>query len=181
MDAYRQLDRPITLSAPSGDWEQQFSDLKLRIMHAQSKPEIIVDLQHVGSTALGFIQAKPIIDIAIGCRLKNIDTVGEALRAIDFVHVPEFRLRFPYRELFYLGSRTLHIAHSFVVEYDSDDWKEMIWVRDYLMINPKLAKVYERAKIDSARSSGNSIRRYSQGKSAIYRKIYTLARNHYAQ
>lgn len=115
---------------------------------------IAVDIQHVGSTAVRAIQAKPIIDIAVG--VKSFDSVTEKKAELE-------KNGFYYRSssienqlLFACGSYydgtgevQTHFVH--VVIYGSKEWQDYLLVRDYLNSHEKSAKEYETLKLKLAR------------------------------
>lgn len=108
-----------------------------------------VDIQHIGSTSVPTIMAKPIIDIAVATR-----SFEDVLR-----HEPELRANGFYYRSTELTTQRLFAAGSFydgtgegqthfihVVLVDGMDWRNYINFRDYLIANPAVAKEYEALK-----------------------------------
>ncbi len=110
------------------------------------------DIQHVGSTAIQHIKAKPIIDIAVAVDdFKAVEALAAVLENAGFL-----RRHWETDEqiLFAVGDYTkpdgvvTHFIH--VVKTDSLDWHSYINFRDYLNANIVAAKSYEDLKIKLA-------------------------------
>ena len=105
--------------------------------------DLVLDIQHVGSTALQSILAKPIIDIGIAVR--NFDA---AVVCVE----PMQRLGYEYRgeagiakrHYFVKGRPRTHHVH--MVEIDSEEWRSLVLFRDYLLDHPLVATQYEALK-----------------------------------
>ena len=112
--------------------------------------DVIVDIQHVGSTAIPTIKAKPIIDIAVS--VNTFDDVlkhNSILESNGFYHRPskeENQLLFSCGSYYdNIGDLQTHFIH-FVLN-NSMEWINYINFRDYLINNPDIAKEYESLKI----------------------------------
>lgn len=112
--------------------------------------ETAVDIQHVGSTAVKSICAKPIIDIAVGVR-----SFDDILKYKDILEENGFYLRNSSIEnqllfvcgSYYDGTGDLQTHFIHVVIYESCEWQNYLLVRDYLNQNPEKAKEYEALKL----------------------------------
>lgn len=108
---------------------------------------VAVDIQHVGSTAIKHIKAKPIIDIAVAVR--NFDDVLPLIPYLEENgvwfrhHIVDGDMLFASGD-FENDTRTHHIH---VVLSGSDEWNNYINFRDYLYHHPTEAKRYEDLKI----------------------------------
>ncbi len=118
--------------------------------------DVIVDIQHIGSTATPTIKAKPIIDIAVS--VNDFDGVlkrNDALQNNGFYHRPsseENQLLFSCGSFYdNLGDLQTHFIH-FVLK-DSMEWINYINFRDYLISNPNIAKEYEALKISLCKTA----------------------------
>ena len=139
------------------------------------------DMQHVGSTAIRSIMAKPIVDIAVAA-----DDFGRVLEKRE----PLERAGFYYRGdrlegqllfargSFYDGSGDLQTHFIHMVPTDSRDWHDYIRFRDCLNANPSLAKEYESLKLTLAREApvDGGRKLYLAGKHAfVQRTLQTAA------
>lgn len=133
---------------------------------------IIKDIQHVGSTSIVSIKAKPIIDIAIAVDdFDDILAFEEALKSEGFYYRPEAQASVRNQLLFacgsfYDGTGDLQTHFIHVVLTDSTDWINYINFRDYLRHNPLVAKEYEKLKIFLAEQApaDSGREKYTDGK-----------------
>ena len=126
---------------------------------------VALDIQHVGSTSIMHIKAKPIIDIAVGVR--SFDDIPNILPRLEEAGIYQSILHaVPNDVLYVIGdfdddTRTHHIH---IVEYDRMQWKNYINFRDYLSANPSVAKQYETLKIELVARNENDRNTYTDGK-----------------
>ena len=138
------------------------------------------EIQHVGSTAVPAICAKPIIDIALAA-----DSFDDVMK-----HLPKLQAAgFYYRAQnnisgqklfacgsFYDGTGDLQTHFIHVVLTDSEQWRDYILFRDYLNRHSDTAKAYENLKLSLAEAAPADAgrERYLQGKrdfiAAVLRK-----------
>lgn len=116
----------------------------------------IRDIQHVGSTAVPSIKAKPIIDLAAAA--DDLDAVlafEQALADEGFHHIPEAQIEGGQVLLacgsFYDGTGDLQTHFIHVVPAGSTAWFNYIQFRDYLNGKPSAARAYEALKVSLAR------------------------------
>lgn len=130
-----------------------------------------VDVQHIGSTSIRSIPAKPIIDVAVAVR--DYDAV---LRKKALLEQNEIIFRFderPEQLLFVKGdfeadTRTHHIH---VVLYDSKEWNDYINFRDYLNTHEATASRYAALKRDLSAKYPNDRTAYTDGKAALISEL----------
>ncbi|MBR5427201.1 MAG: GrpB family protein [Clostridia bacterium] len=114
--------------------------------------DAVADAQHVGSTAIGTIAAKPIVDIAVAADdFEKICEKQSALQAAGFYYRRHGE-DLPGQMLFARGSYydgtgdgQTHFVH--VVLTDSAEWRDYINFRDYMNAFPAAAKEYEALKL----------------------------------
>lgn len=141
---------------------------------------VIKDIQHVGSTAVFSIKAKPIIDIALA-----VDSFDEilahegALKAEGFYYRPNVQSSLGSQLLFacgnfYQGTGDLQTHFIHVVLTDSMEWINYINFRDYLNNMPSVAKAYEDLKLSLAMQApvDGGREKYCSGKHDFI--VYTL-------
>lgn len=132
---------------------------------------LALDIQHVGSTAVSYIKAKPIIDIAVGVKeLSSVRDLAKDLLQKGF-HLcesacSEKQLLFAAGS-FYEGTGDTQTHFIHVVIYGSMEWINYINFRDYLCKNYSAAKEYEALKISLAGNlpEKDARRYYTDGKS----------------
>ena len=101
-------------------WKRDFEQIKREITEAAGP--LLAGVEHVGSTAVEGLSAKPIIDIDVVIRDWAVfDSVVCALGRIGYVH--EGNLGIPEREAFcYEGKTHLRAHHLYVCPQDSRNW-----------------------------------------------------------
>lgn len=130
-----------------------------------------VDVQHVGSTSILGICAKPIIDIAVGMR--DIREIDAYIAALDACGVIDRGVDIPGQHLFVMGDFSLdqRSHHIHVVEWNDPAWKNYIRFRNYLNAFPERAKAYEALKIHLAEQFPENRTAYTEGKKAMIEQL----------
>jgi GrpB-like predicted nucleotidyltransferase (UPF0157 family) len=123
---------------------------------------ISVSIQHVGSTAVPGLHAKPVIDILIG-DVKLRPSVFYAKR-LEPLH---YRLEDSEEEGRYFFRKDPRTAHVHVVRYASWDWYSKIWFRDLLRADPSFLDDYAALKKDLAIKHRQDRTTYSKSKDAM--------------
>lgn len=130
-------------------WPMMFEREKELIL-ARIGPEVVA-IEHIGSTAVPGLGAKPIIDIMVA--LHSLDRAAlciEPLAAINYEYVPEYEAAMPFRRYFRKGARHARSHHLHVVEHDGDFWRRHLLFRDFLRSHPAEAEQYYRLKKELA-------------------------------
>lgn len=116
--------------------------------------DVIKDIEHIGSTSIPSIKAKPIIDIAVAVdSFNDILSYEKELRNNGFYYQPKADI---YNQLlfacgdYYTGFGDLKTHFIYVVITNSMEWRNYINFRDYLNSRPCTAKEYENLKISLA-------------------------------
>ncbi len=165
---------PVELEDYNPLWLLAFHQEKKRI--SEVLPNMKLHIEHIGSTAIPLMPAKPIIDLMIGIDdLAQFDTVREALWQIDYIYDQVFENSVPDRRFFYRFSNG-KISHQIhLVEYKSKFWVEKILFRDYLIANIDYAEEYYQLKIVLAEQYRQKRLLYSEAKGDFVNKILKLA------
>ena len=133
------------------------------------------DIQHIGSTAVKTIEAKPIIDIAVA-----LDDPASAKTHIEEMARCCMTYRgsdVPGQFLFVIGDGDIRTHHIHVVRWRSEAWENYIAFRDYLNSHPDKAAEYERLKKRLAVSFPDNRKAYTEGKAGFIRSLLTEARD----
>lgn len=151
-------------------WKQAFVHIKEEIQEALGS--LALSIEHVGSTSVRGLSAKPIIDIDIVIRDYAVfDAVVAALEEIGYHH--EGNLGIAEREAFkYDGKEHLQKHHLYVCPQDSAELKRHVAFRNYLRSHPEAVLEYSRIKEEGAGLFPNDIEKYIQHKSPFIEKIY---------
>lgn len=150
-------------------------------------------IEHIGSTAINTIKAKPIIDIAVA--------------VIDFASVLQYNQElkmhgYYYRNAvdngnntingkisleetdicqllyacggYYCGANKLQTHFIHIVKSDSIEWRNYIKFRDYLNNNPQVAQAYERLKIKLCNEYADNRYEYTARKHEFIARILEM-------
>ena len=122
-------------------WPDEFERLRARVAGAVG--DVAVAIEHVGSTAVPGLAAKPVIDMVVVVEPHDLQTAVERLVAIGYVH--RGNLGVEGREAFGVpdGERRHHL---YVSPTDSEELRAQLAFRDRLRTNPELAAEYEGLK-----------------------------------
>lgn len=139
---------------------------------------IAKDIQHVGSTSILTIKAKPIIDIAVSVNnFKDVLALEVELKNNGFYYRPNINIKDQLLFVcgsYYEGTGDLQTHFIHVVLADSMEWINYINFRDYLNKTPAVAKEYEDLKTSLAVAApvDNGREEYLKGKQDFI--VYTL-------
>lgn len=151
-------------------WKQDF--LKIRTELSNILGQLTIGIEHVGSTSVYGLSAKPIIDIDVVIKDYTVlEDVVSALGKIGYRH--EGNLGIVGREAFkYDGKEHLKKHHLYVCPEDSTELKRHIAFRDYLRTHPDAVREYSHIKEEGAKQYPNDIERYIEHKFPFIEKIY---------
>ena len=123
--------------------------------------EGVVGIEHVGSTAVPGLAAKPIIDIIVGVReLAAGERCVQPLEGIEYEYLGEAGI--PERLYFRKGQPRSHHLH--MVEHRSEFWERHLLFRDLLRERPAVAREYEALKRELALQYRTDRLAYSEAK-----------------
>ena len=161
----------VQLSVYDSAWPRVFAEEKERLQ--VSLAGSVLDIQHIGSTSVPGMPAKPILDIGIA--VKNFELVAECVPTIEqlgYTHKGENGI--PRRHYFVKGAPRTHHVHMF--ELENDEWTNHLLFRDYLIENPDAALEYARLKQELARRFETNREAYQAGKSDFINAVLQKAR-----
>ena len=167
------LERGVVKLIPyTAEWKRLFGKetALLRTVIAQ----YVLDIQHVGSTSIPGMVAKPIIDIAIA--VTNFEEARVCIPPIEqlgYEYKGEFGI--PRRHYFVKGNPRTHHIH--MNEIDSRDWENQVLFRDYLIQHPGLAEEYAALKEELSRRYPTDREAYQDGKASFIERVLETARS----
>ncbi len=157
------------------EWKLLFEIEKRDIEEAIG--DYIGDIQHVGSTSIIGMPAKPILDIAIAVKdFEEARICIEPLCKMGYTFKGENGI--PRRHYFLKGEPCTHHIH--LLEKDSEEWKKLILFRDYLRSNQKTAEEYKELKRNLSEKLRGDRKAYQAAKTdfvaAVIRKSRLIPR-----
>ncbi len=154
-------------------WNPKWKDEFERIADSLGEDVIYnsIKIEHVGSTSVEGLSAKPIIDLDIVIENDKFEIIKRFLKDKGYEH--EGDLGIEGREAFtYSGKEELMTHHLYVCPKDSKELFKHITFRDFLKNNPALASEYSKVKEQAAVLYPDDIDKYMEFKSEIIEKIY---------
>ena len=161
------VNAPVVVVDYDPAWPRLFAELQERI--ARAVGDLATSIEHVGSTSVPGLAAKPIIDFdVIVPTAERIPAVIERLTGLGYRHRGD--LGVPGREAFYRPPES--VVHQVYVCVDGiASLRNHLAVRDYLRAHPEVAGEYGALKKDLARRFPNDIDSYIEGKSELLGRI----------
>ncbi len=153
-------------------WKFAFEEIKREIEGAIG--DLIIGIEHVGSTSVEGLSAKPIIDIDVVIKdYSTFDAVVSKLESIGYIY--EGNLGIKDREAFkYSDKPHLQQHHLYVCPQQSVELYRHITFRDFLVNNSEAAKKYSAVKEKAAQLFPDNIEKYIEYKSPCIEELYKL-------
>ena len=156
-------------------WPSKYEEEKDRILGAIG--DVAVAIEHIGSTAVPGLGAKPIIDVMVAVsRLADAERCIEPLQEIGYEYVPEYNDVIPERRYLHKGPPEARTYHLHMVELTSGFWERHLLFRDSLRVHPEEAQRYDQLKKDLAAKFGSDRDRYTEAKTSFIESVIAKAR-----
>lgn len=133
-------------------WEKDFLAEKNRI--ADGLGDSSAQIEHVGSTSIPTVHAKPILDIAVLCGEKGLEPAVQALLGLGY----EYRGQFDDEASHYyavLDKANVRLCQAHIFTEATASWHSKLRFRDVLRQNLELAREYDDYKLGLARVAAN--------------------------
>lgn len=164
----RLSDEPVYLEPYSRTWPRRYEAERTSLLNELAAD--LIEMQHIGSTSIPGLTAKPTIDMMLGTskwpwpeeRNDDLKRLG-----YDFYKAPEKYWRVyvkPWRE----NQRGYHLH---LVEHGSQHWRRHLLFRDFLRAHADEAQRYEALKLELARSHSMDRGMYQEGKVQLIEEL----------
>lgn len=162
---------PVVLAEPDPSWPRQAAALQLDLA-SRLAPYLDGPVEHVGSTAVPDLPAKPVLDLLAPVRsLEVVDEASAALDGAGWHLVPADLDDRPWRRLFVLPEGTRRVAHLHLVEARHPEAQQEVRFRDLLRSRPDLARVYAEVKWLAAATYEHDREAYTAAKDGVIRAL----------
>jgi len=153
-------------------WKSDFEEIKAEIENVIG--DFIIGIEHVGSTSVEGMSAKPCIDLDVIIEDYSVfDTVVSKLESIGYIHEGDLGIK--DREAFkYSDKPHLKTHHLYVCPQYSEELHRHMSFRDYLRSHPQAVRKYSSVKETAARMFPEDIDKYIEYKSPCIEEIYML-------
>ncbi len=156
-------------------WPQLYEQEKARIQAAIG--EYLIDIQHIGSTSIPGLSAKPIIDsMAV---IRNISLVTQCIKPLETLNYAyKGEGGIPGRHFFRKPidiPQTGRNFHLHMVEKGHDQWAMYQLFREYMLLHPESVREYDTLKRELAAKHGSDRVAYTDAKAPFIRSIIRAA------
>lgn len=164
----------VVLAAYDPRWPTVYDREAARIRDACG--DAVTTIDHVGSTAVPGLAAKPIVDIMPG--LVSFEAglnCVEPMRKLGYIYRGEMGIA--GRHYFNRDHDGLRVAHVHMFVVGCDEWRRHNAFRDYLRVHPDAAKRYEALKRELAERHRHEREAYTDAKTDFIRGIDSIAQS----
>lgn len=156
----------VRLARPDPRWQRWFEEEAERIRAALQDREAAVE--HVGSTSVPGLAAKPILDLLLGLPAPiDLPPVIAALNKLGYEHATWAGV--PGSEVFGKGQPRTHLVH--LVPIGSASWQRMLRFRDRLRADAGLRDDYGALKQALAARFPQDRAAYTEAKAAFITRV----------
>lgn len=140
---------PVVINNYDPNWKVAFDAERQMLLDALDST---VAIEHIGSTSVEGLAAKPIIDILLGVNsLADAQAIIPKIVALGYDYIPEYERELPQRRFFKkLLDNGEHTHHIHLVERMGSFWRNHIFFRDRLRSDSGLRNSYELLKKELA-------------------------------
>jgi GrpB-like predicted nucleotidyltransferase (UPF0157 family) len=172
------MPEPVIVVPYNSEWPRRF-DREVAVLgtvFAGSDAAI----EHVGSTAVPGLGAKPVIDVMVGLQhLAEAEGRIAALEAAGYEYIQKHETQLPHRRYFRKPRLGPSAYHLHCVLKGSDFWVRLLAFRDYLRAHPESAAAYYELK--RALAVRVSKAEYTEAKSPFIERVLVAALGHEGQ
>ena len=166
-------EEPVYLVPYDPEWARLFA-AERALLEPVLRPWLAGPIEHIGSTAIPGLPAKPVIDIMAGVRdLASSHGAQAALADLHYMYSP---YRSDVMHWFCKPSPAHRTHHLHLVPVSSSLWSGRLAFRDYLRKSASAADEYAKLKIDLAERYRFDREAYTEAKSDFVRSIIERAR-----
>ena len=164
------IDEPITIEPYTLAWVTDFAGERAVLCHALSiEPSRV---EHIGSTSVVGMQAKPIVDIMLGLdSFPPMPTVSDRLHSLGYEALGEAGV--PGR--LYFRKRVPNAFNVQAVSLGSPLWKDNLLLRDSRTTHPVEARRYADKKYRAYHAGQKTLLAYSEAKTSIMTELLAAA------
>lgn len=162
--------RPVVIADYDPEWPAHFAELASAV--AAALGPLLLRVEHVGSTAVPGLPAKPVIDLDAVVPPGAVPEAVRRLEATGYAHKDDQGV--PGREAFRAPAGSVP-HHLYVCPSDSLELAAHLQFRDALRADDALAQAYARLKRELAARFGADRARYCEGKTEFVRGILARA------
>jgi GrpB-like predicted nucleotidyltransferase (UPF0157 family) len=163
----------ITVVPYSPAWTARFR-IESKLLHV-ALGDLSPAIEHIGSTSVPGLAAKPIIDLLVGVKsLADFEARADRLAVYGYEYIPEYERALPDRRFFKRVVRGVRTHHVHVVEQYGLYWKRYLKFRDHLRGDTWLAARYAEVKRRLAARYRFDRDAYTNGKTGFVEAVLAM-------
>lgn len=164
----------VQLQVYDPGWANEFEQERQRLLDVFGNR--LIAIEHIGSTSVPGLSAKPIIDmIAAVESFNDLGDFIEPLQKLGYEYMPE--RMFTDRKFFPKGPRSNRTHHlNLVLKSEVDQWESPLLFRDYLRNRQDARDEYAQLKSSLAQKYGHNRENYTKSKNDFIQHILYVAR-----
>lgn len=168
---------PIKIERYDANWALWFEKEK-QLLAGTLGPEIALRIEHIGSTAVPKLSAKPTVDILVEIPGESEirDEIINLMSKNNYIHMKEQQQHLMFVKGYSPTGLEKESYHIHMGPKDQDFLWDRVTFRDYLRMTPSAAKEYEALKIRLAEAFKHDREAYTESKAEFIRKITKLAK-----
>lgn len=160
----------VTLCPYSPHWPKVFAQEQAVLASVFEPMDVVVE--HIGSTAVPGLVAKPVIDIVLGAPgLALIDSRIKLLSAAGYEYINRYEDQLPSRRYFVKHAPSSNRIHLHGVELGSEIWRNHLAFRDRLRSDARLRARYEALKLGLAAGLADDKAAYTEAKGPFIQAV----------
>ncbi len=157
------------------EWRKIFEEEKQLLQAVLG--EASAKVEHIGSTSIDGLAAKPIIDILVGLPDFSVaDSLVPRIEALGYEYFKKYEDEMPFRRYFAKNMNGIRTHQIHMVEIGSEFWERHLLFRDYLRQNPEVASKYAVLKKQLAAREWEDVNEYADAKSEFIKGIENKAK-----
>ena len=156
-------------------WRKMFEEEKQLLQAVLG--EVSVKVEHIGSTSVDGLAAKPVIDIMVGLTDFSLaDSLVSRIEALGYEYIKKYEDEMPFRRYFVKNLNGIRTHQIHMVEINGEFWGRHLLFRDYLRQNPDMANKYAALKKQLAECEWGDVNEYAYAKTEFIKSIENKAK-----
>ena len=155
-------------------WPLRFAEVRAELLAAFASSAI--EVEHIGSTAIPGLAAKPIIDVLLGANeLAIIESKISTLGDLGYEYISKYQGEFPNRRYFVRPAGSSPRVNVHAVALGSTFWQEHLTFRNVLRSDASLVAQYEQLKLRLATKFAHDRPSYTEAKAPFIQAVLASA------
>lgn len=165
----------VSIAPYSAEWPKMFAALAEELQPVFAP--LPVSLEHIGSTSVPGLSAKPVLDLLLGAEtLADIESRIPALARLGFEYVSRYEREIPDRRYFVRSAPNALRVHLHGVVRGGKLWRDHLAFRDALRTDAGLRERYQALKLHLAAVHADDKAAYSGAKGPFIRSVMDSAK-----